>query len=50
MSNNDEEIHIVHYDPSWIGKFEEEKTVLEKTLGSWINEVFSMWEVPPYLD
>jgi len=34
----DEEIHIVPYDPSWVQKFEAEKKLLERTLGSWVYD------------
>jgi len=33
----DEEIHIEKYDPQWVQKFETEKLLLEKALGSWIE-------------
>ncbi len=36
LLGKEEEIHIVSYDPSWSDKFEEEKRLIEKTLGSWI--------------
>ena len=36
LLRKEEEIHLVPYDPSWPTKFESEKTLIEKTLGSWI--------------
>lgn len=33
---SDEQIFIVPYDPAWPGKFEEEKKLIEKTIGEFV--------------
>jgi len=32
-----EHIHIVPYDPNWVQKFEEEKVLIQNTIGPWIT-------------
>jgi len=32
---SEEPIHVVPYDPSWVGKFEDERALLETLLGPW---------------
>lgn len=36
LVGKEEEVHIFPYDPLWPAKFEEEKRMIEKKLGSWI--------------
>lgn len=34
----DQEVQIAPYDPEWVAKFEAEKSLLQKTMGSWVHD------------